>query len=808
MIQQRIEKLRKEVDKHRYLYHVLDKPEIDDSVYDSLLDELIKLEKENPEFHSATSPSQRVGGEILDKFSKVKHTVKQWSFDDVFDFEELKKWEEKIDKMAIKNNFELSDYGEIKYCVELKIDGLKVILNYKEGRLAQGATRGDGEIGEDVTSNIKTIKSIPLELPEKIDLIAVGEIWLGKNELEKINKERESQGEAKFANTRNAAAGSIRQLDSAVVAKRKLDSFIYDIEKMEIPNTQYPIPNEIQNSKLKNNSVSSLRGTPKQSSTLDDSKMFEITGSPRKFRVQNLLAKTKDASLPKSQIDELELLKNLGFKVNPYYRKCKSIEEIEEFYQEWVNKKDKENYELDGIVIKVNAKKIQDALGYTGKSPRWGVAYKFPAQRVTTVIEDIFVQVGRTGALTPVAHLRPVRVAGSVVSRATLHNEDEINRLDARIGDTVVIQKAGDVIPEVVSVVKNLRTGKEKKFKMPDVCPICGSIVKRENISISSSPLTACRPSFSGGARGGQAGVGNSERNPLCLTTSPPLSTPVRKVSDGASKRERNIKQSAAHYCINPNCFAVEMQKIIHFVSRKGFDIEGLGEKIVEQLIQEGVIENFADIFEITKGDLKPLERFAEKSADNLVRAISEKKKISLEKFIFALGIRHVGEETAFLIVGAIRKEFPISNFQFPKGGINSLRDIIIYFPKIKVEEWMNIKGIGEKSAQSLVNWFGDEKNINILTKMQALGVEIFLDNFESENNAMKNKTFVLTGALSGFTREEIKDIIRKEGGKISSSVSSKTDFLLAGESVGSKYEKAQKMGVKIISEEEFKKMI
>ena len=731
MVEQRIKNLRKEVDKHRYLYHVLDKPEIDDSVYDSLLNELIELEKANPNLHSATSPSWRVGGEILDKFTKVKHVVRQWSFDDVFDLGALQKWEEKIDKMVLKNNLKLADYGQIKYCTELKIDGLKIILEYKEGKLVRGATRGDGEIGEDVTNNIKTIKSIPLELSQEIDLIAVGEIWLGKNELKKINQEREKNGEAKFANTRNAAAGSIRQLDSSVVAKRKLDSFIYDIEQLKISNSLSSSLGHFANS-----SLASL-STPVRKAS-DGAGKVEREGS--------------DVA---TQVGELELLKELGFKVNPYYKKCRSINDIEIFYKEWSDKKNDENYELDGIVIKVNAKKVQKSLGYTGKSPRWGVAYKFPAQRVTTVIEDIFVQVGRTGALTPVAHLRAVRVAGSVVSRATLHNEDEIRRLDIHIGDTVVIQKAGDVIPEVVSVVKNLRTGKEKKFNMPLKCPICGGRVSRDDISVNTKN-----------------------------------------------------KQSAAHYCTNPNCFAVEMQKIIHFVSRKGFDIEGLGEKIVEQLIQEGIIENFADIFEITKGDLEPLERFAEKSADNLVEAISKKKRLSLEKFIFALGIRHVGEETAFLIAQSIRKEFPISNFQFPKRGTSELRDVVDYFPKITVEDWMSIKGIGEKSAQSLVNWFGDKKNMKILTKMQFLGVNIFLDNSNKKNNEIEGKIFVLTGALAGFTRDEIKDIIRKEGGKISSSVSIKTDFLLAGESAGSKYEKAQKLGVKIINEEGFKKMI
>jgi len=722
LTQQRIENLRKEVDKHRYLYHVLDRPEIDDAVYDSLMEELIELEKENPQFYCETSPSLRVGGEVLDKFKKVKHQIKQWSFDDVFDYNELRKWEDKIVKMLFKENVDFLNQDGFRYCVELKIDGLKVILEYRAGKLFRAATRGDGKIGEDVTNNIKTIKSIPLELPEKIDLIAVGEIWLGKNELKKINKERIENNEAQFANTRNAAAGSIRQLDSAVVAKRNLNSFIYDIEKIEIPNDKHEVSNKFLNLRLKN----------------------------------------ANQEIVESQIEELELLKELGFKVNPYFRKCKNIQEVEDFYQEWTAKKDEQNYDLDGIVIKVNTKLNQNLLGYTGKSPRWGIAYKFPAQRVTTVIEDIFLQVGRTGALTPVAHLRPVRVSGSVVSRATLHNEDEINRLDVRVGDTVVIQKAGDIIPEVVSVVKSLRTGKEGIFEMPETCPICGGKVERENF---------------------------------------------------ASEKLKNLKtkkESAAHYCVNPNCFAVEMQRIIHFVSKKGFNIEGLGEKIVEQLIQEGIIENMADIFEITKGDLEPLERFAQKSADNLIKAIEEKKKITLEKFLFALGIRHVGEETTLLIAQAIKREFPISNFQFPKSGLCELKDIILEFPKINVETWMNIKGIGEKSAKSLEKWFGNQKNIEILQKMQESGVniEISFDEENSENINFKNKTFVLTGGLVGFTRDEIKDIIRKEGGKIASSVSNKTDFVIAGENTGSKYEKAKKIGIVILGEDEFKKMI
>ena len=714
-IKQRIESLREEADKHRYLYHVLDKPEIDDSVYDSLMEELIELEKNNPEFFSATSPSQRVGGEILDKFQKVEHRFRQWSFDDVFDFEELKKWEEKIKKMLEKKGIDFSNDEKLDYCVELKIDGLKVILEYQDGKLVQAATRGDGKIGEDVTNNIKTIGSVPLELEENADMIAVGEIWLGKNELRKINEEREKNQEPLFANSRNAAAGSIRQLDSSIAAKRNLDSFIYDIESIKISNFKFQISNKTQNSK---------------------------------FKIQNL-------NQIKTQVKELELLRELGFKVNNNFQKCKSIDEVEKYYQGWITERDKENYELDGIVIKVNSKKYQDLLGYTGKAPRWGVAYKFPAERVTTVIEDIFVQVGRTGALTPVAHLRPVRVAGSVVSRATLHNEDEIERLDVRIGDTVVIQKAGDIIPEVVSVMKNLRTGNEKEFSIPAKCPICGGDVRREEFS------------------------------------------------------DKKNKQSAAHYCSNPNCFAVELQKIIHFVSKKGFEIDGLGEKIVEQLIQEGVIENVADIFEIKKGDLEPLERFADKSAENLIEAIEKSKKISLNRFLFALGIRYVGEETALLIADEIKKGSQISSLRF-QNSKNFLLEIIDNFPKISADDWREIKGIGEKAAESLVKWFGDKKNLEILERMKDFGVEIenVAGGKNNERRIFEDKTFVLTGSLNSFTRDEIKDIIRKEGGKIASSVSKKTDFVLAGENAGSKYEKAQELGVEIISEEEFLKLV
>jgi DNA ligase (NAD+) len=707
--QKRIAALRKEIDRHRYLYHVQDQPEISDEAFDSLFEELLKLEKEYPEFFSPTSPTQRVGAEPLKAFKKVRHNNQQWSFDDIFDYEGLMAWDEKIKRMVEKTQFKNEP---LEYCCEMKIDGLKMILTYEDGVLAQGATRGDGTIGEEVTSNLRTIQSVPLELAEKIDAIVVGECWLSKKELARINAERTENGEAVFANTRNAAAGSIRQLDPKIAAKRKLDSFIYDID---------------------------------------------LIGEDR---------------IPNTQIEELALLKHLGFKVNLDHQLCKTVKEIQAFYESWTKKKDQQDYAIDGIVIKVNARKIQEALGYTGKAPRWGIAYKFPAQQVTTVVEDIKVQVGRTGALTPVAYLRPVRVAGSVVSRATLHNEDEINRLDVRIGDTVVVRKAGDVIPEVVSAMKNLRTGKEKRFFMPEKCPICGGKVERKVVGI--------------------------------------------KKARSQKLEAKSSDSSAAHYCLNPKCFAVEMGQMIHFVSRKGFDIVGLGESIIERLMSEGIISDFADIFDLKVGDLEPLERFAERSAEKLIESIEKSKKTSLEKFLYSLGIRFVGEETAVLIAKAINTEFQISNLKFQIKSqisndkiIKNLQDVIEIFPQIEKEMWLGINGIGEKSAESLAAWFGSENNLRLLERMNEFGVEIVLDEqSRTGNDKLHGLVFVLTGELAGFTRDEAKDMIRKEGGSVSSSVSKKTDYVLAGESAGSKLDKAKALGVKVINEDEFGKLI
>ena len=719
-IKKRVEKLRREIDKYRYEYHVLDRPEVSDDIFDSLMRELRGYEEKYPDLRSSDSPSQRIGGEPLKKFEKVAHLHRQWSLDDAFSFSEVKKWEEKVLRLLEKKSSHSSSTsfaaanrgGGLGYCVEVKIDGLKIVLTYEKGLLVRAATRGDGVIGENVTEQVKTIQSVPLKLNQDIDIVAVGEAWMKKSDLEKINKERVKKGEAPFANSRNAAAGSIRQLDPKITAKRRLDSFIYDID--EISNFKFQISNKIQN------------------------------------------PKSKKIAKPETQAEELRLLEHLGFKVNKNYKLCKGLNEVQKLFESWEHKRNKQEYGIDGLVIKINDNDLQRELGYTGKAPRWAVAYKFIPEKVTTIVEDIKVQIGRTGALTPVAHLRPVQVAGSMVSRATLHNEDEIKRLDIHIGDTVVIHKAGDVIPEIVEVLKNLRTGKEKKFHMPSICPICGGSVKRETI-----------------------------------------------------KTGKKGETSAAHYCQNKKCFAIEKENIIHFVSRKGFDIEGLGEKIVEQLMNEGLVSNMADIFELKTGDLEPLERFAEKSADNLVKAIDQAKKIEFPKFLYALGIRHVGEETAVLIAKAISMEFQISNFKFQiKSKIRNLNDIIEYFPKIGIEDWLKIKGIGGKSAESLHDWFNGKENIKLLEKMKDLGVEVTIPKLKISNLKLQGQTFVLTGELESLSRDAAKEKIRALGGDISSSVSKNTSFVIVGKNPGSKYDKARELGVKILSEIEFKELM
>lgn len=713
--QSRIEKLRAEIDRHRYLYHVLDRPDITDEIYDSLMKELRLLEERYPQFDTPDSPTHRIGGEPLEKFEKVPHEVRQWSFDDVFSSEELLKWHGKVARLWEKERLPSDPSDAIDYCCELKIDGLKVILTYKQGVFVRGATRGDGTIGENITQNLKTIQSIPLRLNAPVDAIVVGEAWLSKTELERINKEREKDGEPLFANTRNAAAGSLRQLDSKITSSRRLSCFAYDIDSLEIP----------------------------ESAREKEYRFIDRDGEGKSFSLE----------VPTKQTQELELLERLGFKVNPHWRYCADADAVGRFYRQASGFRRAEPYEIDGVVLKVDSRAIQNRLGYTGKSPRWGVAYKFPAERVTTIVEDIQVQIGRTGTLTPVAHLRPVRVAGSVVSRATLHNEDEIRRLDVRVGDTVVLRKAGDVIPEVVEVLTNLRSGSETVFSMPRKCPMCGSPVRRENV--------------------GEAKAGRDGESP---------------------------KKSAAHYCTNAGCFAAERESMIHFVSKKGMNIDGLGEKIVVQLMSEGLVSDKADILMLEQGDLEPLERFAEKSAVNIVEAIERAKTVDLERFLFALGIRYVGEETAVLLARNMEK---ITGFP-----VRSVEDMIKRLPGVAPESWQSLDGIGPKASRSMNSFFASPANIAMLEKMRDCGVRIVPAKQPARQTPLDGKIFVLTGELKRFTRDEAKAIIREKGGKVASSVSRKTDYVVFGEDPGSKYGKAETLGITLLDEDAFRKLV
>ncbi len=681
----RILTLSREIEIHRRAYHVLDQPTLSDEAYDSLVAELESLEQEYPDLVLPNSPTKRIGGEPLENFRKVRHASQQWSFDDVFDHNELVAWDKKIKKFLEKEGQSLA----VEYVCELKIDGLKMVLNYEKGVLVQGATRGDGTIGEDVTENIRTIRSVPLHLSdESTSGTFVGEIWLPGGELQRINKEREKAGDPVFANPRNAAAGSIRQLDSKITASRRLDSFVYDIDAVSRAGIDI---------------------------------------------------------FPETQTEELELLKQLGFQVNPHFRLCQNVEEIEAYYYEWSEKRHTLPYGLDGIVIKVNNRQLQNTLGYTGKAPRFGVAYKFPAEQATTVVEDIVVQIGRTGALTPVAHLRPVRIAGSTVSRATLHNFDEIKRLGVRIGDTVVLQKAGDIIPEIVSVIESLRTGKEKRMGIPRTCPICQSPVERRTM--------------------------------------------------------QNDELSAALYCSNAQCFAIEMEYLIHAVSKKGLDIPGLGDKIIEQLMNEGLVRDMADIFALTAGDLMPLERFAEKKADKLVESITRAKTVPLAKFLFSLGIHHVGEETAELLVTAFLSRLVAEGVETPS-------KLGRLFSSLKADDLNAIKGIGETVTKSISSWFSSEEHQVLLTALTDEGVKLSLPETKNHNLPWQGMTFVLTGELDSFTRDEAKAMIKEKGGSVASSVSKKTDMVLVGKNPGSKFADAEKLGVKTINEEQFRVLL
>ncbi|HLP43884.1 MAG TPA: NAD-dependent DNA ligase LigA [Candidatus Nanoarchaeia archaeon] len=661
---ERLNKLKETVEHHRYNYHVLDKEEISIEALDSLKDELKKIEEQYPELLTPDSPSQRVAGEALPQFKKIQHKIAQWSFNDAFTEEDMRAFDERV-----KKNLKAALGKDIspEYTCELKIDGLKIVLEYQNGVLVSAATRGDGRVGEDVTANVKTIDSVPLTLTEKVDAIVEGEVWLPKKQLERINAEREKTGEPLFANPRNAAAGSIRQLDPRIAASRRLDTFIYDLSSYS-------------------------------------------------------------KTLPDTQLEELHLLSRLGFKVNKNLTLCRNISDVVSFWKDWEKKNKSQDYQLDGVVVKVNNREYQEILGYTGKAPRFAIAFKFAAEQVTTVVEDIRLQIGRTGVLTPVAHLKPVLVAGSVVSRATLHNEDEIKRLDVRVGDTVIIQKAGDVIPDIVKVLVEMRTGKEKVYEFPTRVPECGG--------------------------------------------------------DGSIER---IPGQVAYRCVNKNSAAQHKRKLYHFVSKHAFDIEHLGPRNIDMLIENSLISDAADIFALERGDLLSLPRFAEKSVDNLLDSIERARKVSLARFIISLSIPQVGEETAEDIAKHFRT-------------IDAIRNA-------SKEDLEALEGVGPIVAESISTWFADKDNKNLVNELlEQVTIEKVAK--PTVDQTLAGRTFVLTGTLSGLSRDEAKKMIKDRGGDVSGSVSSKTNFVVAGEEAGSKLDKAQELGVTILSEEEFVKML
>ncbi len=654
---QEILELRKTLEEHNYNYYVMDNPTISDFEYDALMQKLIRLEEENPQYADENSPTKRVGGAVLSQFDQVQHTVPMQSLGDVFSYDELMEFDGRVNQGLSGEKCE--------YIVEMKIDGLSVSLEYENGKLVRGSTRGDGQVGEDVTENLKTIKSIPLVIDYKGRLEVRGEVYMPRQSFEKVNAEKKEAGEQLFANPRNAAAGSLRQLDSRIAAKRKLDVFIFNIQSVE-------------------------------------------------------------DGFAKTHSEGLEKLKGLGFKVSPRRNVVGSMEEAYLEILKIGEDRAELPFDIDGAVVKVDDFAQRETLGTTSKVPKWAIAYKFPAEQQETTLVDIVVQVGRTGVITPNAVLEPVKVAGSTVSRATLHNEDFIKAKDIRIGDRVLIQKAGDIIPEVVSVLKEKRTGVEKVYEMPNVCPACGEKLYRE-------------------------------------------------------------EGEAATRCTSTNCPAQRLRSIIHFASRGAMDIEGLGDAVVEQLVNAELIKNTADLFYLEFMDLVGLERFAEKSAQNLVDAIEKAKANPLDKLLCGLGIRLIGARGAKAIAAHFKN---IDNIM-----------------AATVEEVSAIDDIGEKMAESLVHYFSQVETKELIQRMKDAGV-----NMQAEETAvgdkLQGKTFVLTGTLPTLKRSEAQKIIEDNGGKVSGSVSKKSDFVVAGEEAGSKLEKANALGVAVITEEELLAMV
>lgn len=662
----RVEELRRLINYHNWRYYVLNQPEITDAEYDALFRELQQLEEMFPELITPDSPTQRVGAPPAEEFATVSHREPMLSLQNAFNEDELREFDRRI-----KRFLELPESTEIEYVCELKIDGLAVNLTYENGSFVRGATRGDGYNGEDVTNNLKTIHSIPLRmlLDDPPPFIEVrGEVYMSHEEFLRVNEERRRHGEPPFANPRNAAAGSVRQLDPNVTARRKLDIFCYGIGAHE---------------------------------GISFSTHWEV----------------------------LQWLKRAGFKVNPHSKLVKGIDAVVDYCVEWTERHRELDYDTDGVVVKVNSIEMQEALGHVARAPRWAIAYKFPPEEKETIVKDIIVQVGRTGALTPVAILEPVNVGGAVVSRATLHNEDEIKRLGVMIGDHVIVRRAGEVIPEVVRVVKEKRTGKERPFEFPKTCPVCGTPVHR-----------------------------------------PPGEVVAR--------------------CPNIACPARLKESIRHFVQRRAMDIEHVGPALIDQLVGRGLVKDPADLYFLKKEDLLGLERMADKSAQNVLDAIEASKNRPLSRVIFALGIRHVGEHIAEVLA---------EHF----GSIDRLS-------KATYDELISIPEIGPTIAESIVNFFKQPRNLEVIEKLRKAGVRLEERKVEvlEEKPEIAGKAFVFTGALQSMTREEAQELVRAFGGRAASSVSRKTDYLVVGESPGSKLDKARRLGVKTITEEEFLRML
>lgn len=654
--EKRAEELRKLLNQYNYEYFVLDKPSVTDQEYDRLMQELKEIEEKYPQLIDPLSPTQRVGGEVLSGFQKVVHLVPMLSLSNAFNEGDLRDFDRRIRQVVG------DDYS---YVCELKIDGLAVSLRYENGIFVQGSTRGDGTVGEDITANLRTIRSLPLQLKENVTLEVRGEAFMPKKSFLALNKKREENGEELFANPRNAAAGSLRQLDPKIAASRHLDIFIYAI-------------GYIENKKIENHS------------------------------------------------EGLDYLDYLGFKTNKERRKCKNINEVIEYIQKWQVERANLPYEIDGIVVKLDNYKQQEMLGATAKSPRWAIAYKFPAEEVVTKLIDIELSVGRTGVVTPTAILEPVRVAGTTVQRASLHNEDLIREKDIRIGDYVIIRKAGDIIPEVVNVLTERRTGEEKPFSMPETCPECNSQLVR-------------------------------------------------------------LDGEVALRCINPKCPAQIREGLIHFVSRDAMNIEGLGEKVITQLFEKNLIHDVADLYKLKKEQLINLERMGEKSVTNLLNAIQSSKNNSLERLLFGLGIRHVGQKAAKILAQHFKT--------------------IDCLASASIEQLMSIHEIGEKMATSIYTYFRMPEVQQLIQELKSLGVNTTYKGpdateLSEEDSIFAGKTVVLTGKLENLTRNEAKEKIEKLGGKVTNSVSKNTDIVIAGSDAGSKLAKAKSLGITIWDEE------